>query len=115
MKKLNEILSKNFGAIFLVLCFMLLLSTCNSCASKNESQRNKKAIKSLTESVNSKTIDPKEIKIMFKIESLKASRNNLHDMNEIVLKNIRPAKRIADYNKEIDQLEKKLEVIRGSK
>ena len=96
-----------------ILC---VLNTCNSCSSQKEDKRMRKEIvivhneiDSLINYIDENTYTKEELDIKQRIFNLELEKSTLHNMNEIVLKNIRPARRINEIDIEIKKLEEKLE------
>ncbi len=89
---------------FYVMAFFTLINSCNGCKANKENMRLRKEITEL----KSNTYNKEELNIRVKINNLESEKSTLHNMNEIVLQNVRPAKRINEIDLEIIELQQKL-------
>lgn len=106
MNNIQTFLSK-WGLIILIM--FSLLTFFNTCGVKGKVDRlDKKVISLEKDNLARDSIRSAELIVNMEIYNLKLERSTLHNMNEIVLKNIRPAERIAEIDKEIDLLNKTL-------
>ncbi len=106
MKAIHEFLNK-WGITILVVVSMAIFF--NTCGVKGKVERLDKKVKSMELTIyKNDSIQNVSNNIEMEIYNLKVERSVLHNMNEIVLKNIRPSERIAEINLEIDRLSKQL-------
>jgi phosphoglycerate-specific signal transduction histidine kinase len=105
MEKLTTFLQK-YG--ILIILFMFLITMLNTCSISNQNEKNVKRMNRIDQridSISSVVISKKEFEKELKIYNLKVEKSTLHNMNEIVLKDIRPSQRIAEIDAEISNLE----------
>jgi hypothetical protein len=106
MNTITEFLNK-WGLTILVV--IALMTTISTCGVKGKIERLDKKVQKLETTLNyNDSINDVKNKIEIEIYNLKVERSVLHNMNEIVLKNIRPAERISEINDQIDKLNKQL-------
>lgn len=97
----------------LITILLILTITFSTCGVKGHVERLEKKVVSLEQQINYND-SVKNIKhsIELEIYNLKIERSTLHNMNEIVLKNIRPSEKIAEIDEKIDMLSKQLKNIK---
>ena len=106
MEKIKEILGKYSVYVMLVFVILTYFSTCGT---KTAIKVNSKEINALKETINYRDSLQLEVFLIEReISNLKIERSVLHNMNEIILKNIRPAQRVSEINNELDKLNEKL-------
>lgn len=110
MEKIQLFLNK-WGLLIIIL--LVILIKFNTCNTENHVERLEKKITSLEKHIATND-SLKEVKQTFEMEiyNLKVERHVLHNMNEIVLKNIRPSERISEIDNQIDKLNKQLNLIK---
>ena len=85
----------------------------NTCGVKTQVERLGKKVQTLEVEINhNDSLNNIKRSIESEIYNLKIERSTLHNMNEIVLKNIRPAEKIAEIDERIDNLNKQLKNIK---
>lgn len=83
----------------------------NTCNTQNHVEKLEKKITSLEQQINyNDSLDKIKRNYEMEIYNLKNERSVLHNMNEIVLKNIRPSQRISEIDDKIEQLNKELKI-----
>ena len=83
----------------------------NTCNTQNHVEKLEKKITSLEQQINyNYSLDKIKRNYEMEIYNLKNERSVLHNMNEIVLKNIRPSQRISEIDDKIEQLNKELKI-----
>lgn len=104
MNIIQTFLSK-WGLIILIV--FSLLTFFNTCGVKGKVDRlDKKVISLDKDNVSRDSILIIKNHIDMEIYNLKVERSVLHNMNEIVLKNIRPSERISQIDEKLDELNK---------
>lgn len=99
-------MNKNLTLGLLVaILFLQLISTIGTCNNGNKLTANKKEINQLNAKVDS---NQKNTQIMMELEGYKISKRMLYDNNSIIRTKERPDDVMAEYDKSIDGLQKKL-------
>lgn len=89
----------------------MMLIKFNTCNTQNHVEKLEKKITSLEQQINyNDSLDKIKRNYEMEIYNLKNERSVLHNMNEIVLKNIRPSQRISEIDDKIEQLNKELKI-----
>jgi len=108
MEKLQTFLNK-WGLLIIIILMMLIKF--NTCNTQNHVEKLEKKITSLEQQINyNDSLDKIKRNYEMEIYNLKNERSVLHNMNEIVLKNIRPSQRISEIDDKIEQLNKELKI-----
>lgn len=109
MNKITEFFNK-WGAT--IMTFLGLMIFLNTCGVKNRILVLQKRTENLIQTIQyNDSISELTKNIELQINNLKTERSTLHNMNEIVLKNIRPADRILQIDNQLDELNKQLKEI----
>lgn len=110
--KITLVLNKFYIYAINIICIISIFTYLRGCSHLKENKRMRKEINGLyqkIDSIDNNIYYKDQLDKRLKIENLKSEKSTLHNMNEIVLKNIRPAQRINQIDKEIERLEKSME------
>lgn len=107
---------RNIAIAIFVLLFISFFDGCNT---KNHIKKTNDNVTEMREEINityneldSIFYTKEEVDLIIEIQSYKISKRMLYDNNAIVRTKIRPDDRMIEYDKKIEQLEKKLKQIR---
>ena len=109
---------RDYGIILLT--FVLLLSSMQTCVTRSQVDKNTKSIEVNTRKIDSSSmvlrsgyVVPKnEFYLMLQIEKLKSAKMTLYDWNAVVRTVVRPDDRMNWYDQEINRLQSQLDSIR---
>jgi len=111
MKKILDFLNTYGTLVLIILGLTVILNTCGTKGNIERTGRRidklEKTVKSLDSTLSTK-ISKDDFNKELDIYNLKTEKSVLYNMNEIVLKNVRPSQRINEIDLEISKLEKEL-------
>ena len=108
MNKFTAFLKNNSLIIITALFLFSLMQNCSHSSSMAKVEKQQKQSMVKIDSLLKNQISKEEMEIILEINQLEAESSTLHNMNEIVLKNIRPDQRIYVIDQRIKVLEEKL-------
>jgi hypothetical protein len=98
-----------------IVAILSIFNFFRGCSTNKEDIANRKAVEAMTNEIDSLkkiSVTKEEIEILFQIEGLKISKRMLYDNNAVIRTAIRPDDRMNDYDKEIENLQKKLKSVK---